>query len=192
MEFRGGEIMGNVTVAAAIKEDTLKSASRERKGLLALIAFLAILPFMAPEPTPAAPAKPAAAAPAPFNRPLAKIWHSQSTQHDFRVQASNDLFRADWVNIPPAAAKQGASIHTECRKSGPKWVGTSNINMLCAIPGAPPGKDTKMCSFTVRFEVDSVTSLKITGHSESLKSFDVKTCRVQKTDWTAFTWVPKK
>ena len=64
--------------------------------------------------------------------------------------------------------------------------------MLVDIPGKPQGRDTNLCSLTVRFEVDSVTSLKITGHSESLRSFDVKTCRVQQTSWGEFTWVPKK
>jgi hypothetical protein len=179
-----------VTVEATIEEDTLKSAAiGPKQALLALVAFLAVSPFMAP--TASAVGKPAAAVPAPINKPFVKIWHSESTKHDFSVQVSNDLFRAEWVNIPPVAAKQGAYIRTECRKSGSKWVGTSNVNMPVGVPGAPPGKDTKMCTFTVRFEVDSLSSLKITGHSESLRNFDPKTCRVQQTDWAPFTWVPK-
>jgi hypothetical protein len=64
--------------------------------------------------------------------------------------------------------------------------------MLFGIPGAPTGKDTKLCSLTVRFEVDSVSAEKITGHSESLRNFDVNTCRVLQTSWVEFTWVPKK
>ena len=102
------------------------------------------------------------------------------------------MFRADWVNMPAAAAKQGAHIRTECRRAGSKWVGSSNVNMLFAIPGAPAGKDTKLCSLTVRFEVDSISAEKITGHSEALHSFDVNTCKVQQTTWGEFTWVPKK
>lgn len=182
-----------MTVEAAFVEDTLKPAAIERKQMfMTLVALLAISPFTAPAQTAPTPAKFAAAASAPINKPLAKIWHSETTMHDFHVEVNNDLFRAEWVNIPPAAAKQGAYIKTECRKSGAKWVGRSSINMLFGLPGAPAGKDTKMCSLTVRFEVDSVTSLKITGHSESLRNFDVKTCRVQQTTWGEFTWVPKK
>jgi hypothetical protein len=128
----------------------------------------------------------------PLDKPLAKIWHSNASQHDFNVELAGDVFRATWVNIPPAAAKQGAFIRTQCRRSGDKWVGTSSINMLFAVPGAPPGKDTKLCALTVRFEVDSVTPVKIAGHSESLRNFDVKTCRVQQTSWSEFTWVPKQ
>ena len=164
------------TLAAATVEDTLIPARTERKfAILTAMALLAVCPLIAPA-----------------NTPLAKIWHSESTQRDYRVDVSNDVFRAEWVNLPPAAAKQGAYIRTECRRSGAKWVGKSSINMLFGIPNAPPGKDTKLCSITVRFEVDSLTSLKITGHSESLRSFDVKTCRIQQTSWGQFTWVPKK
>jgi hypothetical protein len=159
---------------------------------MVLMALLAISPAGAsdqnstkPAPTPPAAAKPASA-------PLAKLWHSEATQHDFRVDATDDLFRADWVNIPPVAAKQGAHIHTECRKAGNKWVGTSSISMLFGVPGAPAGKDTKLCSLKVRFEVESIAPDKITGHSESLHAFDVNACRVQETKWAAFTWVPRK
>lgn len=173
-------------MAAATVEDKLKPARTEGKfAILMATTLLAVCPLTAPAVQPGAN-------PAPANTPLAKIWHSESTQHDYRVDVSNDVFRAEWVNLPPAAAKQGAYIRTECRRSGTKWVGKSSVNLLFGIPNAPPGKDTKLCSLTVRFEVDSVTSLKITGHSESLRSFDVKTCRVQQTAWGEFTWVPKK
>jgi hypothetical protein len=64
--------------------------------------------------------------------------------------------------------------------------------MLFAIPGAPAGKDVKLCSLTVRFEVDSIAPDKITGHSEVLHAFDQNTCKVQETKWGDFTWIPKK
>ena len=123
---------------------------------------------------------------------LPKIWHSDASRHDFRVEVTNEVFRAEWVNIPPAAAKQGVYIRTECRRAGPKWVGSSSINMLFAVPGAPAGKDTKVCHLTVRFEVDSISPEKITGHSETLRNFDVNKCQVLQTTWGEFTWVPKK
>ncbi len=123
---------------------------------------------------------------------LPKLWHSAGTNHDFRVEIKDDLFRADWVNIPLAAAKQGAYIHTECRRTGEKWVGTSHLKMLFAIPVAPAGKDTKLCPITVRFEVDSISPEKIVGHSEKLVDFDVNTCKVRQTSWGELVWTPKK
>jgi len=178
---------------AGIEEDTLRPVSIEwKQALRTLMGLLALSSFTVAAQKPTAPAQPATATSKPASDQLPKIWHSETTQHDFRVEVTKDLFRAEWVNIPPAAAKQGASIHTECRRTGSKWVGRSSINMLFAIPGAPAGKDTKLCSLTIRFEVDSVSPEKITGRSEALHSFDVNSCRVDQTSWGEFTWVPKK
>jgi hypothetical protein len=157
-----------------------------------LLALLVISQSRAAAQKPTTNNPPATQAPKPDGGQLPKIWHSESSQHDFRVEVTNDLFRAEWLNIPPAAAKQGAHIRTECRRTGSKWVGSSSVNMLFAIPGAPSGKDTKLCSLSVRFEVDSITPEKIVGRSEALKSFDVNACKVQETKWGEFTWVPKK
>jgi hypothetical protein len=171
----------------------LRPISTKHKLLpMMFVPFLAILPLTAAAQKPTVPAKPAALTSKPASGQLAKIWHSNSSQKDFRVEVTNDLFRAEWVNIPPAAAKQGAYIRTECRRAGSKYVGSSSINMLFAIPGAPAGKETKICHLSVQFEVDSVSPDKITGHSESLRNFDVNTCRVRQTSTGEFTWVPKK
>jgi hypothetical protein len=171
----------------------LRSAWFEwKQALMMLMALLVIAPFAAAAQKPTTPAKSGPAAPKSASSQLPKIWHSESTKHDFRVDVTKDLFRAEWVNVPPSAAKQGASIRTECRRAGDKWVGSSSVNMLFAIPGAPAGKDIKLCSLTVRFEVDSISPEKIAGHSEALHSFDVNTCRVQETKWGDFTWLPKK
>lgn len=165
----------------------------ERKpALVTLMALLVIVPFTAAAQKPTPPATPGDANSNPAFSKIPLIWHSEATKHDFRVEVTPDLFRAEWINIPPVAAKQGASIHTECRRTGQKWVGSSSVKMLFAIPGAPSGKDTKLCSLTVRFEVDSVSPEKITGHSESLRAFDVNACRVQETTWGEFIWIPKK
>src|SRR5208282_1430078 len=188
-ERRGDD--GNQAVEPGIEEDTLKPAGIERKqALMTLMALLVISPFAAAAQKPTAPAQPATATSKPASGQLPKIWHSATTNHDFRVEVTDDLFRAEWVNIPPTAAKQGASTPTECRRAGTKWVGTSSIKMLFAVAGAPTGKDTKLCSLTVRFEVDSISPEKITGHSEALHSFDVNSCRVQETRWGDFTWIP--
>jgi hypothetical protein len=141
---------------------------------------------------PTTPAQPAPATSKPARSQLPKIWHSETTQNDYRVEVTKDLFRAEWINIPSASAKQGVYIRTECRRAGSKWVGTSTVNRLFGIPGAPAGKDTKMCTLTIRFEVDSISPEKITGYSEALHSFDVNACRVNQTSWKEFTWVPKK
>jgi hypothetical protein len=168
---------------------------------MALLALMVISPFAAAAQKAAASTAPstavlstpsATAAPKPVAGQIPKLWQSESSKHEFRVDLTNDLFRAEWVNIPPTAARQGAYIRTECRRTGSKWVGTSKVNMLFAVPDAPAGKDTKLCSITVRFEVESISAEKITGHSESLHSFDINTCRVQQTTWGPFTWVPKK
>ena len=184
------------------------ACTRWKQALTVLIALLVIITFTActqksatdtntntpsaTETLPVTNTPPVPSAPPPLPGQLPKIWHSESTKHDFRVEVTKDLFRADWVNVPPSAAKQGASIRTECRRAGDKWVGSSTVKMLFAIPGAPAGKDTKLCSLTVRFEVDSISAEEITGHSEALHSFDVNTCRVQETKWGDFTWIPKK
>jgi hypothetical protein len=171
----------------------LKLASMSKRLVLVIVpALLAMPQFAASAQKSAAPATRAATASKGVPGPLAKIWHSDATQHDFRVEVAGDVFRAEWVNIPPAAAKQGAYIRTECRRAGDKWVGSSSLNMLFPVPGAPAGKDTKVCHLTVRFEVDSITPEKIAGHSETLRGFDVDKCQVLKTTWGEFTWTPKK
>ncbi len=123
---------------------------------------------------------------------LPKVWHSETTKHDFQVEVTKDVFHAEWINLPAESAKRGAYIHTECRRTGSKWVGNSDISLLVALPDAPAGVDSKICKFNIRFEVDSVSPDKITGQGESLRSFDVATCRVNETKWAPFTWVPKK
>jgi hypothetical protein len=133
--------------------------------------------------------------PAPVPLDLAKLpalWHSDASHKDFRVVVKGDLFRADWVNIPAAAAKQGAYMRIECRRTGAKWMGSSIVYQGVAVPGAPAGAEVKMCRLTVRFVVESITPEKITFHSEVMREFDPAACRIQKTEWKEFTWVPKK
>ena len=168
------------------------SGSKLKSALVALVALIAILPPPASAQKASTPAPPDSRTLASTLANLPKTWHSPATKRDFRVEVTNDLFRAEWINLPAPAARQGAYIRTECRRAGAKWVGESNINMVFAIPGAPVGKDTKVCHLTVRFEVDSITPEKITGHSEALRDFDVNACQVRQTSWGAFTWVPKK
>lgn len=164
-----------------------------KQALIIPIALLVISPFTAAAQNETYPAKSATAASKPASGQLPKIWHSQASHKDFRVDVKGDVFHADWVNIPAAAAKDGASMRIECRRTGTKWVGSSSVYQEFADPQAPAGKDIKkMCHLTVRFEVDSITPEKITFHSEALRDFDYSQCQVLKTAWEEFAWSPKK
>ena len=184
---------GNAAIEASIEEVTLRPVGIEPKqALVTLMALLVISPFTAAAQGTATTAKSATATSKPASGQFPKIWYSEASHKDFRVEVKGDVFHADWVNIPAAAAKDGASMRIDCRQTGTKWVGSSSVYQGIAVPGASPGKDTKMCHLTVRFEVDSITPEKITFHSEVLRNFDASKCRVLKTSWEGFAWVPKK
>jgi hypothetical protein len=118
---------------------------------------------------------------------LPQIWKSASTGKEYRVKVEGDRFTAEWSNLSPQAAKQGAYIRSECRRSGTRWIGTSRIFLLCPLPD---GK-TKMCPMILRFEVDFISSDRITGGGEILRDFDCGSCEVRKTGWGPFSWTPK-
>ena len=172
----------------------MRSASIECKAALTtMMVLLVIFPFTATAQKPTAPTKPAAATSQPTSGQLPKLWHIDAAHKDFRVEVKGDVFHAEWVNLPAEAAKQGAYIRTTCLRSGTKWVGTSNVLQEFADPKSPAGKDIKkMCHLTVRFEVDSITPEKITYHSEVLRDWDYSTCRILRSAWEEFAWVPKK
>lgn len=178
----------------ASRRRQLRSASIQCKpALSALMALLAIFPLTAAAQKPTAEAKPATAASQPAGSQLPKLWYSEASHKDFRVEVKGDAFRADWIDLPAAAAKDGASIRIECRRTGTKWVGSSSVYQAFADPSTPAGKDArKMCHLTTRFEVDSITPEKIVFHTEALRGFDYSKCQVLKTAWEAFGWVPKK
>jgi hypothetical protein len=132
-----------------------------------------------------APAEKHAAAPSP-----GKIWKSETTGKEYRVRIEKDRFYAEWV-APPDAAKQGAYIRSECRRTGTKWIGTSQVFVLCPKPGDVNGKSTNGCSLTFRFEVDSITPERITGSGETIREIDCAKCEVRQTGWGNFVWVPK-
>jgi len=124
-----------------------------------------------PRPTPAA---------------LPELWKSTTTGKEYRVKMDSDQLTAEWSNIPPEAAKQGAYIRSECHRSGTRWVGRSNIFLQCSLRN---GK-TKMCPIVLRFEIDSISADRITGGGDILREFDCGSCRVGKTGWGPFIWVP--
>ncbi len=118
---------------------------------------------------------------------LPSLWKSASTGKEYRVKVEGDRFTAEWTNIPPAAAKQGAYIRSECRHTGSRWIGTSRILLPCPLPD---GK-TKMCPMVLRFEVDFISPDRITGGGEILRDFDCSSCEVRKTGWGPFSWATK-
>ena len=161
----------------------------------ALIAVSVLLPtprFRASAQGLIASPRLALAASMPADSQLPRIWHSEASHKDFRVEVKDEVFRADWINIPAAAARQGASMQIECRRSGTKWIGSATVYQGVAIPGASAGNDVKMCHFTVRFEVDSITPQRITFHTEAMRNFDSAKCQLLQTAWKEFAWVPKK
>lgn len=119
---------------------------------------------------------------------LPAIWKSQTSGKEYRVKVEDDLFTAEWVNIPPDAAKQGRYIRTQCRRSASRWIGTSRLLLGCQLSNG----NMKLCPLILRFEVDFISPDRITGGGENLKDFDCGTCEIRKTGWGPFTWTPKK
>ena len=155
--------------------------------ILLLCGILAALPMQLSSQNSSAP-KPAGATAAAKASAFPRIWKSQSSAKEYRVKVEGDRLTAEWLNIPSQAAKQGAYIRSECRRSGSRWIGTSRILLPCPLPD---GK-TKMCPMILRFEVDSISSERITGAGEILRDFDCGSCEVRKTGWGPFVWAPKK
>jgi putative lipase involved disintegration of autophagic bodies len=125
-------------------------------------------------------------------QPLAQIWKSETTKHEYRVRVENNVLYAEWINPPPFAAKLGVYVRTECRRLGTKWIGTSRILYACAKEGEVEPK--RACPMTMRFELDSISPERITGRAETPNSNDIdcEKCQVRQTHWGAFVWVPKR
>ncbi len=121
-----------------------------------------------------------------------KIWRSETTGKEYRVRVEKDRLYADWVDIAPKVARQGAYIRTECRRLGSKWIGTSRIYLPCTVGTGAEEHLANRCHFLMRMEIDSVTSDRITGRAETYKDFDCQTCKVKETVWGNFTWVPER
>jgi hypothetical protein len=165
------------------KEETLNLTSSARSALLVCALAVGLA---------GAAQKPKSTAVHKSNAPASgwQRWKSKTTGKIYRVKIAADHFEAEWVNIPPAARKQGAYIRSECRRAGTKWIGTTRAFLPCALPG--PKKETRTCAMTFRFEVDSISPTRIQGAGETLKDFDCGKCQVLQTGWGKFVWVPEK
>jgi hypothetical protein len=137
--------------------------------------------FPSPPKTPEFPAPPASA----------RIWRSQTTGKEYRVWTDGTRLYAEWVNIPPAAAAQGASIRIECRRMDSRWVGTAHNAVPCDTTEG--GKRvTNFCRITSKIEFDPPEANRLTGRTEWAHRFDCANCRILEPVWKDFEWVPKE
>ncbi len=123
---------------------------------------------------------------------LPKLWRSETTGNQYRVELAGNVFRADWITLPAALAKQGAFLRTECHRKGEKWVGTSSSRLPCDLGQGATEHLARLCNIETRTEIDSISPERITGHGETLKKVDCGTCKVLATGWAAWSWVPTK
>jgi hypothetical protein len=121
---------------------------------------------------------------------LPDVWRSLTTGKEYFVRTDKSHIYAQWVNLPPAAAKHGAYIHSACKLVGLKWAGTSDIFMPCAVGEGKNAKIANTCHLTLKIEIDSVTKDKITGRGQTLRKFNCGACKTTETGWANFEWVP--
>jgi len=121
----------------------------------------------------------------------ARIWKSQTTGREYRVWIENERLFAEWVNVPPQAAQQGASIRIECRRTGSRWVGMAQNHLPCDTTES--GKRvTNFCRVTSKIEFDALEANRMTGRAEWARRFDCANCKVLEFAWHNFEWVPKE
>lgn len=141
-----------------------------------------------------APAQSPAVPPAPSEAGTAQVWKSQTTGHEYRVRIEGDVLHADWVNVPPDMARQGAYVRTECRRVGSKWIGTTRSRLLlpCTEVTAPDGRHPSgWCALVTRTEIDSISPQSITGRAQASRRLDCKSCKLLEAEWKDFSWTPK-
>lgn len=155
--------------------------------LPAALATLLAAAASAPAQSPAAPT-------AAAETVTAQVWKSQTTGHEYRVRIEGDVLHADWVNVPPDLARQGAYVRTECRRVGSKWIGTTRSRLLlpCTEVTAPDGRHpSAWCTLVTRTEIDSISPESITGRAQAPRRLDCKACKLLEAEWKDFSWTPK-
>jgi hypothetical protein len=121
----------------------------------------------------------------------ARLWRSETTGNEYRVWTDKARLYVVWVNIPPGLARDGASLRSEFRRVGTKWVGTTYSFLPCDTTEA--GEHVvNQCRLETRIEIHSLEADRITGRGESLKRFDCARCQILETAWRDFSWVPKE
>jgi hypothetical protein len=143
----------------------------------------AVLRAQQPKPSPEPPRFPEAP-------PSARLWRSLTTGKEYRVWMSGSQLYAEWVNIPPASAAQGASIRIECRRTNGRYIGTAQNHLPCDT--TENGKRvTNFCRVISKIEFNPPEASRMTGRTETAHRFDCATCTLLETRWINFEWVPK-
>ena len=119
------------------------------------------------------------------------LWVSEVTHNVYRVRIQGSTFTADWVNIPPSEAQQGAFIRTECHREGTKWIGTTTSYLRCEIEQPNHPLYVHWCHILTQTQISEIAPNRITGRAEALKRFDCHKCQVLEKEWKAFDWIPK-
>lgn len=120
------------------------------------------------------------------------LWSSETTHNVYRVRIDGSVLRAEQVNVPPEAAKQGAYVRTEARKTGGKWVGTSKTYVRLTKGQAGKPQQSNWCHLVTNTEILTLSPERITGRAEALEQVDIPKCQVLKKEWKDFVWVPAK
>jgi hypothetical protein len=133
--------------------------------------------------------------PAPAPWPPAEggeVWRSETTNKDYRVKIDGNKLYAEWVNLSPVAAENHAYIHTECRRQGEKWVGTSDVFLPCTTGQGAKEHIANTCHLKMKVELDSISKKMIKGRGQTLRKFDCTSCKLVEAGWADFEWVPAK
>jgi hypothetical protein len=131
------------------------------------------------------PAAQSAAAPT-----LPPVWKSVTSGKFYHVEVTPSTFQAEWVSAPQEFAKKGASIRSQARREGTKYVGGSESYLPCAVGTRAKAKITNWCHVKTGFEIDFVGPDRILGRGEALKEFDCAKCLAIEKEWKDFVWVP--
>lgn len=119
------------------------------------------------------------------------LWVSETTHNVYRVRIEGNTLFADWVNIPPSEAQQGAYIRTECHRTGTKWIGTTTSYLRCEMEQPNHPTYVHWCHILTRTEVLEIAPNRISGRAEALKRFDCHKCQALEKEWKTFDWIPK-
>jgi len=122
----------------------------------------------------------------------AQVWKSDTTGNEYNVQVSDDVLRAEWVNLPEERLQQGLYLRTECHRMGSKWVGVSDSRLPCSVSSGDGERVIRSCDLRTRIEIDSIAADRITGQAETLKRVDCQECKVLESGWASFVWTPKR
>jgi hypothetical protein len=124
-----------------------------------------------------------------------RVWKSQTTGNEYRLDVGGDVLHAEWINVPADLSREGAYVRTECRRVGDKWIGTtrSRLPLPCTEVSLPDGRHpSAWCSLVTRTEIDSIAPDRITGRAQAPTRLDCRACKLLDAEWKDFIWTPKR